>query len=329
MNFCPCLKSVVLNFLSQLCYTKTMEFRELDFVNPQAKSRNFVGAMLPTPLVMGDYARIYFTSRDKMGRGHIFFVDFSPKSNKPISQVSETFVLAPGQPGTFDDNGVAASSAILIGTEIFLFYVGFEIPQQIRYRMFTGLAIANKDEVSFTRYSNTPILDRVDGEELFRCGPFLNRVEDGFEMYYVAGNSWIEIEKKQYPVYSIKSIFSDSLFAWSNKSTTSISFDPKTEHGIARPWLRTLENGNTQLLYSVRDITHKSYLAGYAERTKDDVWQRMDEHITFTEVLESKRHPSRRIMYQAVIELCGKIYAFYNGDDFGVSGFYIAEVIDN
>ena len=97
----------------------------------------------------------------------------------------------------FDESGVIACSVVEVDPNtIYMYYVGFELGKQIRYRLLTGVAISNDGGESFRRYSKTPILERSDIEPYFRGGPFCIKDNNKYRMWYCGGvHGWILMEK--------------------------------------------------------------------------------------------------------------------------------------
>ena len=90
-------------------------------------------ATCPTPVLLDDTLRVYFASRDLNNVGRIGFVDLNPNNPTEIIAVSEEPALDVGLPGTFDDNGVVATSIVQMDDgRLFLYYAGFELSHHIR-----------------------------------------------------------------------------------------------------------------------------------------------------------------------------------------------------
>ena len=137
---------------------------------PWAKSH----AMIPTPFRLSEHViRVFVTFCDDMGIGRPGYVDVSARDPLMVLGVSQEPLLDLGRPGTFDENGLLVCCVTDVGDgRMHMYYVGFELGTKIRYRLLTGLAISNDGGNSFTRYAQTPILERSPEELFFRCGPF-------------------------------------------------------------------------------------------------------------------------------------------------------------
>ena len=288
-------------------------------------SETYSHATAPTPIKLDDsLIRVFYTSLDSSGVGRVFWVDVDSTNPTKIIAFSETPVLDIGMPGMFDDNGVMALSVIRSHTgNLYMYYAGFEICEKIRYRILTGLAISADDGKSFTRYSETPVLERSDGENFFRCGTHVIYENEMYKMWYVAGNSWIELQNRKFPVYNIR--YSESMdgINWPRLGSIVLETD-NTSHGYGRPWIIQNRNNNLEMFYSIRNPKTSKYSFGLARKQLEDYWQRMDSDSGF-DVGESE-FTRDAIMYGSFIEQNGKLYCFYNGDEFGREGFALAEV---
>lgn len=288
---------------------------------------SLAGAMVPTPfLVNDDLLRVFFTRTDPSGRGFVVSMDLQASNPSEVIRPPGDPLLGPGDPGRFDDTGVMCTSVFrdFDGTLV-MTYSGFEGLQKIRYRIFTGLARSQDEGATFTKLSETPMLDRIQGEALFRGGAF-GLVEDGkYRIWYVGGGSWVNISGKQAPVYDIKTIQLENLRIVPQGSTTVLALDPiKDEHGFGRPWIVKKDKNLYQLFYSIRSRSSGRYSLGYAESEDGLIWVRKDDQMNLGH--GEFDFESQAICYSAVIEVAGRIYCFYNGDDYGATGIGWAEL---
>jgi hypothetical protein len=229
-----------------------------------------------------------------------------------------------GAPGAFDDNGLVITSVIAgHQDELLAYYAGFELSLNVRYRIFTGLAISTDEGHSFQRVSQAPLLDRADGELLFRCGPFVLREQGRYRMWYVAGDGWIEVDGKHLPVYRLHYCESDDGRLWPRRGALSLVFDSEDEHGFGRPWVLPLDD-RYQLFYSIRSRRLGGYKLGYAESVEGLDWKRLDEDVGLEPSPGS--FDGTHVMYAAVLPVGDDLWCFYNGDNFGEAGFGVARL---
>ncbi len=281
-------------------------------------------AMIPTPdTVKGDSIRVYITCCDRDGVGRVGFTDLDAADPARVVRISKEPLLDAGAPGTFDENGALGCSVVsLPDGRKFLYYVGFELGHRIRYRLLTGLAVSIDGGASFRRLKKTPVLERSDRELFFRCGPFVVLENGTFRMWYVAGSSWIDIDGKSMPVYTVKYMESRDGVNWPQEGRTCIDIEKDDEHGFGRPYV-IKDGGLYRMFYSIR-VKHKGYRVGYAESRDGIDWIRKDAFAGID--VSQEGWDSRMVCYAAVAKAGGRTYMFYNGNDFGRTGFGYAEL---
>lgn len=286
---------------------------------------NCSAAMIPTPEYIDDNTlRIYISSCDSFNRSRISYLECLLQNDTPqIVKIGDRPFFEIGERGTFDDNGCVATSIITLQNGWkYLYYVGFELCTNIRYRLFIGLAISKDGGKSFQRYSNTPILDRTDKEPYFRCGPYVSLENGTFRMWYVAGNEWVEIDGKSMPIYRIKYLESKDGIQWGDYGKICIDIESSEEHGFGRPYV-IRDAGVYKMFYSKR-IKHLGYRMGYAE-SKDGInWVRKDSLINFEP--SGSGWDSEMVCYPSLIKYDNRWIMFYNGNGFGKTGFGYAEL---
>ena len=282
-------------------------------------------AMIPTPIQISEHVlRVYYSGRDAYGIGRPRYVDFDTQSEFKILKESSSIVLDIGRPGTFDDNGVVTCDVLeMPNGDFHMYYAGFELSTKIRYRIFSGLAISKDKGEHFFRYSETPILDRSHSEPFFRGGPFVKEVQDGYEMFYVGGGDWIQLENSVKPVYTIKKIFSKDAINWHDPIDILQSRD-NSEHGFGRPY--EFEWKDRKFLYfSVRDSHHETYKLSYAEINKDQI---IRKDLEFELHRNGSIVDNRELMYASFFEANGDLFMLYNTREFGIEGIFLAKLID-
>jgi hypothetical protein len=277
-------------------------------------------AMIPTPVLMGDRLRVFYSSCDASGRGVPSYVDLDPDNPARVVQARRTPVLHLGSPGFFDHDGVVASSVVNTSDgRWFMYYVGFELCRAIRYRLLTGLAISD-DGSEFRKYSSTPVFERTDAETFFRCGPHV-RIEGGvFRAWYVAGSRWTEVDGKAVPEYRIVHSQSSDGISWPSAGEIALDIEGSDEHGLGRPWVER-QNGGYTMHYSSRRRS-VGYRLGLATSADGLRWQRSDSLRGLD--VGPDAFDSQAMMYSSIIEVGARRYCFYNGNDFGREGIALA-----
>lgn len=282
--------------------------------------------MLPTPFVISDdVIRVYITCLDSRGVGRPGFVDVEAGDPTRVIAVSPQPLLDVGRPGTFDDNGIAATSVIRVeDNRILMYYAGFELCEKIRYRIFTGVAVSEDGGTHFRRIGEVPILDRTSMELYFRCGAFASHESGKFRLWYVAGSEWTEVNGKALPQYDLRYVESADGLLWPSQGRVIITISDSDEHGFGRPWVVSKGDGY-ELFYSIRRRSTGGYCLGYASSKDGTNWIRRDGELGLG--VSDMQFENQAVMYAAAIEVRGRTYCFYNGNDFGRDGFALAELV--
>lgn len=302
-----------------------MRWRKLGVVFKPSGTRDWAvsHAMTPTPVILNESVmRVYLSFRDRHNVGRAGYVDVKADDPLRVLAVSDKPVLDIGSPGTFDESGVLPTCVLDVSPGIkYMYYVGFELGTKIRYRLLTGLGISRDGGETFQRLRRTPILERSDEERYFRGGPFVIRDRDLFKMWYVAGSGWTSIAGKEMPVYELKYLESANGIEWGGTGKTCLELRDPDEHGFGRPYV-IRENGLYKLFYSIRRRSLNAYRLGYAESADGINWRRRDDQLGLD--VSTEGWDSEAIMYSAVITHKDKTYMFYNGNNFGETGFGVA-----
>jgi hypothetical protein len=278
-------------------------------------------AMIPTPVLLNESViRVFVTFCDSKGIGRPGYVDLQAKNPLHVLGVSKQPLLNLGKPGTFDENGLLTCSVTDLGAgKMFMYYAGFELGTKIRYRLLTGLAISEDGGNTFSRFAHTPILERSAAEVYFRGGPYCHFGPKLFRLWYVAGSEWIDLEGKSMPVYDIRYAESNDGINWPDQGEVHIPITEPDEHGFGRPCVIAKPQGGYRMFYSIRRRSFGAYRLGYAESEDGLRWTRMDNTLNLN--VTPGTFDSDAIMYAAPIEIEGKLYVFYNGNNFGEKGF--------
>jgi hypothetical protein len=144
-------------------------------------------------------------------------------------------------------------------------------------------------------------------------------------MWYIAGSEWEEIEGKLMPIYDLYYAESEDGIRWPESGTLLMAIDRSSEHGFGRPYI-VRNNSGYQMFYSVRKRFPRAYRAGYAESMDGLKWIRKDEEMGIEP--SEAGWDSESVEFCATITLGERTLCFYNGNDFGGSGFGLAELIN-
>lgn len=289
---------------------------------------NFQWAMLPTPILLEKKTlRIYLGFCDEEIVGRVGYVDVNPDNPSEITAISKTPVLNIGRDGCFDDNGVVPISILRKNEAIYLYYIGFQLGKKVPYYMFCGLAISYDNGNTFKRYSESPILDRINSEVYARCGVNVIKDDNKYKMWYIGSNKegWTENNGTYKPLYIMKYTESSDGIHWHEDSITCLDYKNEDEHGFGRPYVWK-QNNIYRMLYSIRTFS-KGYYIGYAESKDGIQWDRKDNLAGIS--LSVEGWDSENLSYPFIFKHGDKTYLFYNGNGCGKTGFGYAELVDD
>lgn len=279
-------------------------------------------AYIPTPILLTEETlRIFAAFKDINGIGRIGYIDVSAKNPFDVISVAESPSLDIGIPGTFDDNGVTPISIVNIAGKLYLYYAGWQLSDKVRYFLFGGLAISENMGVSFTRVQKVPILERTNEEFLVRTAPCVLKEQDQWHMLYAGGGSFVTVNEKLIPSYSLKYLTSNDGIKWQGIPQKVLVPKPNTEFCFGRPFY-IKEDDTYKMWYSIRRFD-KIYVTGYAESTNLKNWVRMDDQLNkFSQ--ELRPYETEMQAFMSVIKTKYGNYMFYNGNNFGETGICYA-----
>lgn len=273
-------------------------------------------ATIPTACLQDDVIRVYFAALDENKFGRIGFVDLDLDDPGRILAQPREPILDLGLPGTFDDSGVNPSCVVDVGGQKYLYYIGWQRCERVPYLLFAGLAIS-EDGVTFRKVFSTPILDRIPAEPFLRSATAVIYDNGSFQVWYVSGIGWTEVNGTPYPSYVIRSAHSLDGIHWTRHENVSIAFEDKDEFGFGRPWV-IKDQGTYKMWYSIRSRT-APYRIGYAESSDGLNWKRKDAETGIER--SGDGWDSEMICYPCVVDVREKRYMFYNGNRHGATGF--------
>ena len=276
-------------------------------------------AFVPTPFSLNsDVLRVYVAFLDADLIGRVGWVDVLADDPTTVTGISNVPALGLGDLGSFDDNGVTPMCVVRDdeGT-LRLYYTGWQLFQSVRYLLLTGAALSRDGGDTFERLHTTPVLDRTSKELIARTAAYVIRDGGMWRVWYAAGSNTVVLNGNRTPTYSIR--FADSVdgLEWPDEGREALAPGPD-EFGVGRPCL-VQRDGRQELWYSARSIS-RGYRIGVA-RSEDGVnFRREDPGIEPSPA----GWDSQMLCFPYVIETRSGRYLFYNGNEYGRSGFGVA-----
>jgi hypothetical protein len=281
---------------------------------PWARSHAFV----PTPLLIDrETIRIFIACWDKKQVGRIGYVDVRADDPLKIKKISAQPVLDIGEIGNFDDNGVTPTSAVREGTNVLLFYSGWRLGTNVRYYIFTGVAVSANRGESFERLSCEAVLASSKDEPFARSGAQLVKKGPKWGLWYNAGCEWANINGKLRASCDIRYLESNDFMQWQPAGKVCFQPDMHSEFSLSMPHVWQTD-GWQRMIYSIRSAD-KGYRLGYAESEDGEKWYRKDDQVGID--VSSSGWDSEMICFGKTIVTPFGTYLFYGGNNLGEAGF--------
>lgn len=278
-------------------------------------------AALPTILYLGrDVYRVFFTSRDLENRTYVGYFDWLIGDPGEIIGYSDEPILLAGRMGTFDFQGVQATSVIKCDNKLFLYYLGWTKaePSPLFYTSI-GLAISLDCGDTFQKHSEAPIMERSKYDPWMVSGGTV-KVENGlWRMWYLSGISFEIIDGKPRSKYNIKYAESLDGINWNREGVIAIDLRDD-ETNISR--LSIIEEDGLYKAWFPFKKRSMGYRIGYAESIDGIRWERMDVDVGID--VSSDSWDSEALDKVEVLKHKGKKYMLYNGNEFGKGGIGLA-----
>jgi len=266
--------------------------------------------------IEGNRFRIYFGCRDAHQRTHIGTVEMDLERPGEVMDVSSEPVVAPGEPGLFDDSGTSMGCLVRDGDTRYLYYLGWNLGVTVPWRNTIGVAISRNGE-PFRKHSRAPLLDRSDMDPFSISYPWVMRDQGRWRMWYGSNLSWGA--KPESMAHVIKEARGDDALRWTRTGDVSIAANSAAEYAISKPCVVKDEGGLYRMWYSHRG---DRYRIGYAESRDGTRWTRRDEAVGIG--VSPSGWDSESVQYAHVFRHRGRLHMLYNGNDYGKTGIGLA-----
>jgi hypothetical protein len=286
----------------------------------------------PTVLVLPDRLRIYFSCRprpDASGRyaAVTTFLDVARDDPSRVLAVHDRPILPLGELGAFDQFGIMPGGVLAVGSEVWLYYVGWMRTEGVPYDASIGLAVSTDGGVTFRRAGRGPVMSRTVHEPFVHGSACVMRRDGLFHAWYVCGTEWIEVDGRAEPIYVIAHGTSRDGLTWTGNGRACL---PETvdRECQASPTLLQTEH-RFHMWFSYRWGTHfrqasRGYRIGYAWSTDLETWDRDDGHGSLEPSGEG--WDAEMVCYPCVVSVDNRVFLFYSGNYFGRDGFGYAEL---
>lgn len=310
--------------------TWTKRGKVFDPMNRFPHMRHFGQA--PAPYLLGDRIRVFFVCRpereaDGSTVSHVTYLDVDANDPMRILYLHDQPILPLGGLGEFDEFGIHPAGAIPHDGKLLLYYQGWTRCYSVPYATALGLATSTDGGNTFTKYARGPLFGRTPQEPYLENGFFILKEEGVFRMWYATAIEWRVHGNVREPLYRIVDATSTDGINWTRPARPLFA-PAHPDEVTGRPTVMKID-GVYRMWFSRRDVVDfrngagGSYRIGYAYSHDGENWTRADD-LAGIDVSESGWDQHMQA-YPFVIRVGGKLFLFYNGNDFGREGFGFAE----
>lgn len=295
-------------------------------------------AQAVTPLVLEPRRwRLYFSGRDSHNRSRMVFIDVDPLDDMRVIDRCFEPVLDLGPPGSFDSAGQGASSALLRGDAVHLYYAGVHLRRDVPYGLAIGLA-TSPDGRRFRRLVTGPVLGTGPQDPWFSSVAHVtdhaagqapggtSGATGGAIAWYTSGTGWVTLPEGGFdPVYELASAHSPDGIVWTRRTEARVTAADGTG-GLTRPWAIEID-GVRRLFFAQRGAlgfrsdSAQAYRLRHVRLGPDGLPLGAPEPVRFATPPGPDDWDGFMQAYPSILPLGTGYVMFYNGNGFGSDGF--------
>ena len=282
---------------------------------------NFTHASHPTAIAIdGNTFLVAFCGRDRHQHSHIFLV--KAIFDKGVISIVDDPVLAmkPGEPGTFDCDGLLTCNFVFDEDNLYLYYCGWQNLPNGMWHCDTGRLKVDPENMTLTREFDGPILGRRADIPLYAVATVVQKQScKDWVSWYNRGISWKNDNGTWIPKYGIHFAYSSDGLNWVCESDLIIPFSDDGEHSFGRPTVLK-DNDKYFMWFAARGGGgDPRYRIGFASSFNGRQWIRRDDLSGIT--VSDEGWDSDAVCYPFVINHEDTLYLLYNGNNYGITGF--------
>lgn len=298
-----------------------MKWEKIAVISELPKKASWMHSHLANPIALPSHVdnqvRFFCNVRDVKNRSHIIEFMFD-MVNFQVQEVNCEPILKLGEQGSFDDSGTSIGCMIKHNDSWYLYYLGWNLANNVPFRNSIGLAIERNGK--FSKISEGPILDRSTIDPITLSYPYILKINNKFKMWYGSHKYWGGKGPNDMN-HCIKYAESEDGIEWSRKGTICLDTD-SNDYAFSRPCV-IFENDIYKMWYSHRGT---NYRIGYATSFDGVTWSRKDHEVGID--VTNSSFDSEMIEYPFIFDHQGERYMIYNGNDYGKTGLGIAVLVE-
>lgn len=280
-------------------------------------------AMIPiAEHIDGDLFRIYFSSRDKLNRGHGGYLEIDMNNPTKVLRINSNPILEPGALGCFDDSGALPNAIVNINNRKMLYYTGINLGVTVKIRNSIGLAEWSEEKQRFERCFDGPIIDRTRDFPHFVATPEVIYENKIFRSWFTSCVGWkmeLDVPKHFYRLEYAESL--DGI-NWKRNGVIAIDFQDEFEYALGVP--RVIKDSDQYHMWfcARATATTPTYRIYHATSPDGIIWDRQTNPCSLS--VSQSGWDSEMLCYPFIFDHKGQRYMLYNGNGYGKTGFGLA-----
>lgn len=293
-------------------------------------------AQSPQVLLFDDFARVYFSTRERERTGkylsHIAYADFDKKFTKVIDVASKP-VIKLGNLGCYDEHGIFPLNVLRTQNKLLGYIGGWSRRVSVSVDGSIGVALSEDNGLTYRRCGDGPVISSSMNEPFLVGDPFVQHYDGVFHMWYIFGTAWKRFSAEVPPdrVYKIGQAISQDGIAWekNEEGRQIVSNSLGEDESQALPTVIKIE-GRYHMFFCYRQSfdfrknKNRGYRIGHAFSDDLQSWTRDDANVGID--VSQGEWDSDMLCYPHIFEMDGEVYLMYNGNEFGRFGFGLAKL---
>ena len=271
--------------------------------------------------VSDDIYRVYFSGRNNQNKSSVGYFDFDLKNEKSLGFSCKPLAVF-GDEKSFYKDGISIGNLYENNGKKYVLFMGWNIPSNQHWRGDIGqLEVKDLDNMHIT--SEIPFLGTSEEDPISLSYPFVMNVNDSYKMWYGSTIDWSSENGEM--IHVIKYATSQNGIEWERKGVC-IPYRLGEAQAFSRPTVILL-NKVYHMWYSYRSGDGTKYRIGYSYSFDGESWIARNDKVG----ISVSDNPDENIMvcYPHVIIHEEQLHMFYNGNDYGKKGVFLATISIN
>ena len=275
----------------------------------------------PLPVLIDeDVYRVFFSGRDVDNRSSVGAVDIDVVKRKIIHEHSQPF-FENGPKSSFFSDGVSIGNCYQVDGVNYMLFMGWQTTHGEHWRGFIGRLVVRPD-LTLELDSDTPFLSTDEVDPISLSYPWvIENKGGGFSMWYGSTITWDAGNDEMLHVINYAS--SADGHHWVREGL-AIPYELGIAQAFSRPTVARDDQGGYAMWFSYRSGRGEKYRIGYAISKDGRKWELELDKAGISVSLTG--WDSEMIEYPFVFDHKGQRYMMYNGNDYGRSGFGLADL---